>query len=340
MSKDFTPSLRARRAQAGTGVRARTAKRKPNRGDRLRAAEKLYAKGQYQKALEALATISEEPDVLKAKALNLTMLGQTAKAYKCLKKIVKSRPSDPSALNELAEFLTGQGWYKKAVEVYDRAIRLEPKAAVVHRNRALALRLLGNHEAALNGYDAALRLDGNDGDNWAAKADLLIELHRFPEAIECLEKANAASTRRLDARGWSSRGTSLAREGGLDEAIHCYDRALEQEPREDSAILGKAFALQQKGDLDGALACYDRLIEVLPKDEEDDLPKVWRYKGDLLVQKGRFDEALTCYQAAIKLGSEDAWSSSGYCRAMLGQYSAALPDYERAIAIDPGEPSN
>jgi tetratricopeptide (TPR) repeat protein len=306
-----------------------------NRGDRLRAAEKLYAKGQYQKALEALETISEGPDVLKAKAQNLTMLGQTAKALGCLKKVVKNRPSDPSAHIELAAFLTGQGRYKQAVGAYDRAILLEPEAAVIHRNRALALRLCGNHDAALNGYEAALRLDGNDGDNWAAKADLLIELHRFSEAIECLEKADAASTRSLNAIGWSSRGSSLAREGGFDEAIRCYDRALEKDPREHSAILGKASALQQKGDVDGALACYDRLIEVLPNDASGLLRK-----GRLLIHNLRFDEALRCFEAAVKLDSDSSygWSDSAYCRQKLGEPGEALQDYERAIDLDPREP--
>jgi tetratricopeptide (TPR) repeat protein len=293
----------------------------------------LYAKGEYQKALDALETIPEEPEVLKAKANNLAMLGRVREAIKCYRTIVKRHSRDPATLVDFATFLVSLSEYDRAVKMYDQAIRLEPNVAVVHRDRALALRFGGHHEAALEGYDTALKLDAGNGDTWAAKADLLIELHRFPEAIGCLEKASAAPSRSLDAIGWTSRGARLAQEEGYEEALHCYDRALEQDPEEASALTGKASVLRRKGDLDGALACYDRLIEVRPDDALG-----WTTKGSVLVDARRFEEALNCYKKALEREPNDqySWANSGYCRLELKQYSEALSDYERAVDLNPG----
>jgi tetratricopeptide (TPR) repeat protein len=308
-------------------------RRLSNRGDSLRAAEKFYAEGEYEKAVEVLESIPEEPEVLKVKAQNLRMMGQVGKAIECYKKIVKSRPGDLSSLMELAVFLASEGRYKAAVKIYDRAIRLDPQVAAIHRDRALALRLDDDSESALEGYDAALRLDGGDGETWAAKADLLIELHRFSEAMECLEKASAAPSRGLNAIGWSSRGSSFDREEALDEALRCYDRAIEQDPKEVSAILGKATVLQQKGDLDGALTHCNRMIEIQPDDARG-----WVQKGSVLMAERRFRDALECFQVAVKIDSDDEylWYSSGYCRQQIEQYGDSVIDFDKAIALNPG----
>jgi tetratricopeptide (TPR) repeat protein len=300
-------------------------------GTRLGRAEKLYAEGQYKKALATLPTAARDPETLKAKAQSLAMLGRTREAIDCYRAIVRCHPGTLLALTDLAAFLMSQNRFKQAIQTYDKAIRLHPNAAVLHRGRALALRGQGDGEAALKSYDAALQLDDSDGNTWAAKADLLIELQRFSAAVQCLEKANATSSRSLTASSWSSRGANLAREGALDEAIHCFDRALEKDAKEYSALLGKASALQRKGDVEGAIASYDLMIAVRPQDARG-----WAEKGSILARKRRADEALRCYSTAVELepSNKYLWFNRGNCRSDLEQYSQAMSDYDKAIELD------
>jgi tetratricopeptide (TPR) repeat protein len=47
----------------------------------------------------------------------------------------------------------------RAIEDYDRAIKLAPDYASAYQNRGAAHEALGNREAAIRDYRAALRLD-------------------------------------------------------------------------------------------------------------------------------------------------------------------------------------
>ena len=247
-----------------------------NHGDDAKAAEALYARGQYREALDALNPLPEEPEVLKARARNWVMLGKIDEAIDCYKAIVRHSPDDPATLIDFAMFLTGQRRFKEAVGVYDKAIRLNPRVAAAHRDRALAVRLAGDAEGALAGYDAALQIDATDGESWASKAEVLIELERYSLAIECLEKARTSSARRLDAAGWTMHGLSFFQNGVYDEAIHCYERALAQDSKDSGALLGIASTFQRKGDLNEALKRYERMTSVLPDDARG-----WAKKGNV-----------------------------------------------------------
>jgi tetratricopeptide (TPR) repeat protein len=298
----------------------------------LAAAQEWLAKGEYHKALHALEGVPPEREALKIKANILARLGQTDDAIKCHETILEHARHDPSVLIDFAAFLMGVSEFERAIGMYDRAIRLDASAAAVHRDRALALRLGSRTEEALAGYDRALALDSSDGETWAAKADLLIDLHLFREALDCLERSAAAPNQSLDPFGWTSRASTMSRVGGYDEAIYCYDRVLAQSPTDVTALMGKASVLRNKGDIDGALDCYDGVIQSHPKDT-----KALAEKGNILTDRRQFAEAIQCYQVALEHDPSKlySWLNLAYCRIETEQYSQALADYERATTLDP-----
>ena len=69
-----------------------------------------------------------------------------------------------------------------------------------------------------------------------------------------------------DARALYREGFQHFANDRLDEAIACYERAIEANPELAIAWNGLSMAFRQKGDLDRAIEAAQRLIELEPDD--------------------------------------------------------------------------
>src|SRR6478609_8228362 len=87
-----------------------------------------------------------------------------------------------------------------------------------------------------------------------------------------------------------NKGITLAILGKYNEAIECFDKALEIKPDYFEARYLKGKALADLGKYDKAIECYDKALEIKP-----DYFEAWNDKGVTLVNLGRFDEAIECY---------------------------------------------
>lgn len=131
-------------------------------------------------------------------------------------------------------------------------------------------------------------------------------LDRFNKAIELADlerlKAAAAGTTlagatAVIARGLARRGTALVNLGRTDEALQSLNRALEMDPDDLAAWIGKGNVLTQMGQLDEALFCFDKAIDLNPN-----VAAAWQGKGKALQKMGRDAEARTCFAKANALG--------------------------------------
>lgn len=132
-------------------------------------------------------------------------------------------------------------------------------------------------------------------------------LDHFNKAIELADierlKALAAGTTlagagAVIARGLARRGTALAKLDRTDEALKSLNRALEMDPNDVEAWIGKGNLLAQMGQVDEAIFCFDKAIELNPN-----LASAWEGKGKALQKMGRDAEARNCLNKAISLGS-------------------------------------
>jgi tetratricopeptide (TPR) repeat protein len=161
---------------------------------------------------------------------------------------------------------------------------------------------------------------------------------RLAETYESLTGEAAARPRvgiALNAGDFTNKGMSLANLGHPDEALTCYERALEINPRYAIAWSDKGVALADLGRPEEALTCYERALEINPHHG-----KAWSNKGAALADLGRPDEALTCQERALEINPRDAtaWSNQGGALRDLGRPDEALTCCERAVEINPRFP--
>ncbi len=107
--------------------------------------------------------------------------------------------------------------------------------------------------------------------------------------------------------------------------------------RADSAVEwnNKGNDLYMAGRYQEAISCYDRALELDPKDAD-----AWNNKAIALIGLGRYQEAIDCIDTALglndKIVNPYAWSSKGWVLNKMGMTPIeVLECYEKALAIDP-----
>lgn len=131
---------------------------------------------------------------------------------------------------------------------------------------------------------------------------------------------------------WYHRGQALCNDGKFDDAVACYDRALELSPADPLLWRRRGFALLKAGGCREAIASFDRALALDPDDAV-----TWQRKGYALACLGRSEEAIACYDEALARNPEHilAWQSRGWVLGILCRYAEAVDCYEEILSIDP-----
>ncbi len=90
-------------------------------------------------------------------------------------------------------YLTGS--YSKAVDLYRRAVQLDPALAAAWLNLGNSLYFLGRYQDSLTAYESAIRLDPNNASAWQGRGQALLAQNRTDEAQDSLSRAEALMRR-------------------------------------------------------------------------------------------------------------------------------------------------
>ncbi|MDV2482662.1 tetratricopeptide repeat protein [Methanoculleus sp. Wushi-C6] len=140
------------------------------------------------------------------------------------------------------------------------------------------------------------------------------------------------ATRDDGAGAWYHRGQVCCTNRKLDEALACYDKALELSPDNPLLWRRKGFALIKAGRYAEATVCFDRALAIDPDDAT-----AWQRRGYALACMGRKEGAVACFDQALARDPEHilAWQSRGWLLGTLCRYDEAAACYETVLRIDP-----
>ena len=117
----------------------------------------------------------------------------------------------------------------------------------------------------------------------------------FDEALKLVENNKDTSNLPLDLL-FLSKGEALYNLGKMEEAINCYDRVLELNPKNISALLKKALYFYTIQRYEEALLLFDKATEYAPEDDN-----IWEIKGIALYMVKNYNDALICINKALKI---------------------------------------
>jgi protein O-GlcNAc transferase len=241
--------------------------------------------------------------------------------------------SDISKLIGQAMALHDRGVLKAAEELYETALRRQPKNfQALHFLGILRLQQ-GHAGSALGPLTAAVHANPRSADTHFGIGVALTRLDRHDEAIASFDRALAISPRRADAL--HNRGSALQLLGRHVEALASYDQALAIKPEHPGALYNRGRLLQSLNRHAEALRSYDKALAIRPRDAD-----ILNSKGNVLQLLNRHARAAACYDKAIALKPDSAqfFYNRGNALQALNRHEGAAESYSTALALNPQYP--
>ena len=165
---------------------------------------------------------------------------------------------------------------------------------------------------------------------WNDKGLSLRTLKRYDEAIRCYEKALEIDPRFVFA--WTNKVNVLIALDRYEDALACCSKALEIDPRDAVGWTNKGIVLNSLSRREDALACYSKAVEIDPRNAF-----AWTNKGMVLYTLGRHEAAIACCSKALDIDPRcvDAWYDKGTVLNALGRHAEAVGCYSKVLEIDP-----
>lgn len=161
------------------------------------------------------------------------------KAYLC-------EPDDVESTLSIAGLLAWKGRYQEANRFYDKALDIVGNMPFGWMRKGLCQESLGSHIDALFCYfrACAIEADGDDHKSMASmhRGAIMKRIGNLAEALDYYEKAVEICGDNVDAL--VSKGSALVSAGRAQEALVCFSEALEIDPWATDAQAGKNDALR------------------------------------------------------------------------------------------------
>ena len=175
------------------------------------------------------------------------------------------------------------------MRAYDRAIEIDPHYAAACANRGLLHYELKQYHAALEDFERALAVGGNDARLQCLRGDTLAALSQPVAALAGYETAISIDPDYAIAH--CSRGNTLVAIGDFHAAVASYDKALSLNEDYIEAYCNRANALSDLNLFEDAVRDYDRALALNPQ-----LAAAHNYKAYALLCLGDFKRGWAEYE--------------------------------------------
>ena len=124
----------------------------------------------------------------------------------------------------------------------------------------------------------------------------------------------------------------MGRLGKHQDAIDCFDKAIELDGKDQYLLVNKTYALSKLGKHEEALDFIDKAVETWNELADNFL----NIKGIVLFELGKYDDAIDCFDKGIELDGKEPtyWSNKGEVLGVLGKYSDAIECYKKSLSIE------
>src|SRR2546426_59073 len=212
-----------------------------------------------------------------------------------------------------------------------RAPVREPETADSLVRKAEALVATGTYEAALTGFEEALRLDPAYVPALRGRATCEAAAAVDPTDENLRQKIEEV---RVDVPSLLSRALIASASGNYAQALSLFDEILEVDPSNVNALIGKAVAYRRRGKAQEALNCLDLVLGVQPGNASALLNR-----GNILLEQGNAEAALESFERLTQLypNDEEAWTAQGDVLLRLGRDDDAHRAFTEALRLSPGD---
>ena len=193
-------------------------------------------------------------DVLLSEGKKLNGEDKYEEAVICYDKAIKIDPKNAEAWRGKGESLAMIS-AKKAMICFDRLIELKPADVRAWAWKEMLSRLLERYEEAIACFDKAIEMKYEVADSWMNKGIVFDRSGKVEEATECFSKATELDP--TDSYEWTVKGykTEKGADGHHQMFVHYVKKSYSE---------GKSVHMPRAADYDEAIECYNKAIEIYP----------------------------------------------------------------------------
>jgi tetratricopeptide (TPR) repeat protein len=290
-----------------------------------RAGRLAEAEASYR---QILLTQSSHADALHLLGVVAHQTGQNDLAVELIDKAIKINGQNAAYFSNLGNALRGK--LDEMIAAYRQAILIKPDYADAHSNLGNALREQGKLEEAEAAYRQAIWIKPDLAEAHSNLGTVLFDQGKLDEAEAAYRQA--IRIKPGHAKAHSNLGNVLQDLGKLDEAVDAYRRAIKIRPDYAEAHFNHGNALRKQGKIDEAVAACRRAITINP-----DSAEAHCNLGAAFCDQGDLDQAVVAYRQAVQLKPDYAKVQSDLGVALFnqGKLDEAIAAYHQAIRIKP-----
>ena len=267
---------------------------------------------------------------LLAKAIQSFHNGRFDEAEHTLRLVIKSQSKNFDALHILGILKGIQNQHQEALEIFNKALKIDPNNQYLNLNIAKAFLETGQNDRALKYFRNATKLNPNNPEIWFGYGKCLSELNNLRDSLNAYKEAINLNPFYIEA--WVNQGCVLRKLKFHNEALASFEKALEINSDNTEALSNRGAVLQELSEYEQSLASFDKAISIKPN-----YAQAWTNRGNSLQKLDQYELALASHDKAISIEPDyaEAWYNRGNTLQELNQYELALASYDKAISIKP-----
>jgi tetratricopeptide (TPR) repeat protein len=157
------------------------------------------------------------------------------------------------------------GQYDKAIEDYNKAIKLNPESFYAYAGRGKVFQLQGQYDKTIKDYSKAIELCPEDTNAYYNRGEVFRLQGQYDKAIKDYSKSIELKPKNAFAYG--GRGDAFRLQGQYDKAIEDCSKAIKLYPKGDFAYAIRGATYRAKGDNKQAISDLEKALELDPKRE-------------------------------------------------------------------------
>lgn len=201
--------------------------------------------------------------------------------------------------------------YNKAIEIYDKALRLDPLHELTYIKLSLCYKAMNKLSESLECIDKSLSIKPNYIIGLVEKAEILIYMSMLNEANKYLDAAIKINPNYIKA--YCLKGKIQINNNKNNEALKYYDKAVSLNENYFDAHLGNGIALSNQGYYIEGMKCLDKAIQIYERNitniangtTESEYGKALYYKAKCLYKGRMLNEANDYINKAIEIEKEN-----------------------------------
>jgi tetratricopeptide (TPR) repeat protein len=238
---------------------------------------------------------------------------------------------DPERLFVRARALARAGDLNTAARLFARAAELAPTLGEAFEAHGEILDMAGQTESAAARYAAVRKLRAEI--RGSAPDRTFVLRHRRRYTAEIAAYTSVLHSIRRHALPHIARGNAYLAEGRPEEALGDYRKALHWKPDlpDIKALIGEALSMM--GQYEKALVSFDAALVARPRN-----PDILSGRAIARLALGRLEDADADWRRQLELLPPSNAAARACVALRLADYALALPELERALEKEPGDP--